>query len=214
MSSDMVTLQAEERTVLGKKVKALRRDGLVPAVVYERGKDSDNIVIEYMPLTHAWHKAGKNHVIQLEYGKKKRPTLIQHVTLDPVKGRIAHVAFHAIKMNEKVEAEVPVRLVGNAPAAQKGLIVHQNMESVLVKGLPADIPDAIELDISGISEPTDDLKVEALTIPATVELLTETDHMLVSVIVPRAEVEAAQAEEVPADQVPSDNGGEKPAEEV
>jgi large subunit ribosomal protein L25 len=213
MSSQALTLTAEERTVTGKKVKKLRRDGLVPAVVYERGQASDNIMVPYMPLAKAWHTAGKHHVIQLSYGKKERPTLIQHMTLDPVKGTIAHVTFHAIKMNEKVETEIPVHLVGNAPAAQKGLIVHQNLEAVTVKGLPGNMPDAIELDISSISEPEDDLKVSALVIPSDLELITDPEHMLVSVIIPRAEVEAV-AEEVPADEVPSDNGGEKPSVEA
>jgi large subunit ribosomal protein L25 len=211
MSSQTMTLSAEERTVTGKKVGSLRRDGFVPAVVYERGKASDNIMVPYMPMVKAWQSAGKNHVIQLDYKGKKRPTLIQHMTLDPVKGTIAHVAFHAIKMNEKVETEVPVRFVGNAPAAQKGLIVHQNLEAVLVKGLPADIPDAIELDVSNVAEPDDDMKVSVLVIPEKLELLTDPETMLLSVVVPRAEVEAA-AEEVPADEVPSDNGAPKAEE--
>ena len=212
MSSQALTLTAQERIVTGKKVKKLRREGLVPAVVYERGSPSDNIMVPYMPLAKAWHSAGKHHVIQLSYGNKNRPTLIQHMTLDSVKGTIAHVTFHAIKMNEKVETEVPVHLIGNSPAAQKGLIVHQNLEAVMVKGLPGDIPDALELDVSGISEPEDDLKVSALTIPGNIELITDPEHMLVSVIIPRAEVEVVAEEEVAADEVPSDKGGEKPAD--
>jgi len=199
-------LAAEERTVTGKKVNTLRRDGFVPAVVYERGQVSDNIMVPYALMSKAWREAGKHHVIQLSYGKKSRPTLIQHMTLNAAKGTIAHVAFHAINLKEKVETEVPVHLVGNAPASQKGLIVHQNLEAVMVKGLPTDIPDSIELDVSNISEPDDDLKVSALTIPKNLELITDPEQMLVSVIIPRAEVEAV-AEEVAADEVPSDNGG-------
>ncbi len=208
MSSEAVALTAQDRTVSGKKVKSLRRDGLVPAVVYARGEPSDNIMLDYMSLARAWHKAGKHHVINLSYGKKNRPTLIQHMTLDPVKGTISHVAFHAIKMNEKVETEIPVHLIGNSPAAQLGLIIHQNNESVVVKGLPGEMPDAIELDISSLVEADDNIKAEALVLPKNLELITELNQILVSVIVPRAEVEAVAEEEVAADAVPSDNGGE------
>lgn len=211
MSSQALTLAAEERSVSGKKVKNLRRDGFVPAVVYARGEASDNIMVPYQPLAHVWRSAGKHHVIQLSYGKKDRPTLIQHMTLDPVKGTISHVAFHAIKMNEKVETEVPVHLIGNSPAAQIGLIIHQNNESVVIKGLPGEMPDAFELDISSLVEADDNLKADALVMPKNMELVTEPTQILVSVIVPRAEVEAV-AEEVAAEDVPSDKGGEKPAE--
>ena len=159
MSSQAIALAAEDRIITGKKVKALRREGLVPAVVYERGQESDHIMIPYIPMVKVWNSAGKHHVISLSYGKKQKATLIQHITLDPVKGSIAHVAFHAIKMNEKVETEIPVHLIGNAPAAQKGLIIYQNLVNVIVKGLPGDIPDFLEIDVSAISEPDDDLKV-------------------------------------------------------
>ncbi len=131
MSKQAVTLAAEERSVLGKKVKQLRRDGMVPAVVYERGHESDNIMIPYVPLSHVWREAGKNHVIQLSYGKKSRPTLIQHMTLDSVKGTIAHVTFHAIKLNEKVEAEVPVRLIGMRLRLKKASLCTRTSKACL-----------------------------------------------------------------------------------
>lgn len=214
MSSEAFALTAQDRTVAGKKVKTLRREGLVPAVVYARGEASDNIMLEYMPLAHAWRKAGKHRVINLSYGKKNRPTLIQHMTLDPVKGTISHVAFHAIKLNEKVETEIPVHLVGNAPAAQLGLIIHQNNETVVVKGLPGEMPDAFELDITPLAEADDNIKAEALVLPKNLELITEPNQILVSVVVPRAEVEAVVEEEAAADAVPSDNGGEAPKAEA
>ena len=204
MSSEAIALSAQDRIVAGKKVKTLRREGLVPAVVYARGEESDNIMLEYMPMARAWHKAGKHHVINLSYGKKSRPTLIQHMTLDPVKGTISHVAFHAIKMNEKVETEIPVHLIGNSPAAQLGLIIHQNNESVTVKGLPGEMPDAIELDISTLVEADDNIKAEALVMPKNIELISELNLIMVSVVVPRAEVEAVVEEEVAADAVPSE----------
>lgn len=214
MSSQAIALTAETRTVTGKKVKALRRSGMVPAVVYERGQASADIQISYQPLVKVWNQAGKHHVITLTLGKKEMPTLIQHITLDPVKGSIAHVAFHAIKMNEKVETEVPVNLIGNSPAAQKGLIVHQNNETVVVKGLPSDIPDFLELDISNVIEADDDIRASVLVMPKNIELITEPDTMLVSVIVPRAEVEKEEDDTTAeaADAVPSEHGSDKSEE--
>ena len=198
MSGNALQLEAQERSVVGKKVTKLRRDGFVPAVVYEKGAASDTLAIPYIQMVKAWNSAGKHHTIQLKYGKKERLTLIKDVTFDPVRGQLSHVAFHAVNKNEKIEAEVPVRLDGNAPAAAAGLIVRTNLDHVVVKGLPGDIPDAISVDVSAIATADDDIRAASLNIPKNIVLLTEPDTVIVSVVVPRAEVEKESEEEVTA----------------
>jgi large subunit ribosomal protein L25 len=205
MSGSALLLEAEERTVAGKKVAALRRSGMVPAVVYEKGTASEMVAISYTPLVKVWNKAGKHHTINLKYGKKERLTVIKDVTFDPVKGMLSHVAFHAVNKNEKISAEVPLRLEGTAPAAVAGLIVRTNVDHVVVKGLPGNIPDAITVDITGVQNADDDIRAGQLVLPKDVTLEEELDLVVVSVVVPRSEVEKLE-EEVSAADVPSDHG--------
>ncbi len=214
MSGSALTLQAEERNVTGKKVGQLRAAGMVPAVVYEKGVASDNVAISYIPLIKIWNKAGKHQTITLSYGKKQRLTLIKDVTVDPVKGQLSHIAFHAVKINEPIDAEVPVVLVGLAPATVAGLLVHVNIDHVVVRGLPNSIPDSIEVDVTNITTPDDDVRAGALKMPKDITLITDEEVVVISVIVPRAEVEAVEeAAEADAAEVPSEHGTPKAEEE-
>jgi large subunit ribosomal protein L25 len=213
MSSDKILLTADKREATGKKVKALRRDGQIPATVYEKGKDSLSVQLSYMPLLKAWQKAGKHHPIELTVDGTTHLTMIKDVAHDPVKATLTHVSFHAINKNEKVEAEVPLHMDGNAPAQQLGLLVRLNVDHVVVKGLPNNIPNEILVDVSGVSSEEDDIRAVSLIIPSDVELVDmDPDQVIVSVTVPRAEVEKPVEEEVDVADVPSDKGGEKPAE--
>jgi large subunit ribosomal protein L25 len=162
-------------------------------------------------MVKTWNKAGKHHAITLSYGSKKRLTIIKDVTLDPVKGQISHIAFQAVKLNEKIETEVPVVLEGHAPATVAGLLVHVNIDHVVVSGFPNDIPDSIVVDVSSVTTPEDDIRASELVLPKNIELVTDADSVIVSVIVPRAEVEKVE-ETVDAANVPSDNGSAKTEE--
>ncbi|HMT18597.1 MAG TPA: 50S ribosomal protein L25 [Candidatus Saccharibacteria bacterium] len=209
MSSETISLNADKREVVGKQVKSLRKAGQVPATVYEKGKESLHIQLTYLPLIKAWHKAGKHHPIEIVLDGKKHMAMIKDVSVDPVKATLTHVSFHAIKMNQAIEAEVPIHMVGQAPASANGLLVRLNIDHVLVKGLPNKLPDAIEIDVSHVENEDDDIRMNALVAPEGVELVdVDADAVLVSVTVPRAEVEKETEEEVSAADVPSDNGGD------
>ena len=213
MSSDKITLQAEKRELTGKKLKTLRAQGKIPATMYERGKDSVNVQVAYMPLLKVWKQAGKHHPVELNVDGQNHLTMIKDVDYDPVKGTLSHLAFHAINKNEKVEAEVPLQMIGQAPAQIAGLLVRLNTDHVVVKGLPNDIPNVIEIDVTGVVTEDDDLRMSAVKVPSNVELMhDDMEAVVVSVSVPRAEVEKEAEEEVAAADVPSDNGGEKPTD--
>jgi large subunit ribosomal protein L25 len=210
MSNETIALDADKRIESGKKVKALRRAGQVPATLYEKGKESLSLQLTYLPLVKAWHKAGKHHPLELTVDGKKHMAMIKDVSFDPVKATLSHVSFHAIKMNQPIEAEVPIHMSGQAPASAMGLLIRLNIDAVMVKGLPNKIPDAIEIDISNVATENDDIRMSALSAPEGVELIdVDADAVLVSVTVPRAEVEKEAEEEVAPADVPSDNGGEK-----
>lgn len=209
MSSDTMTLTAEKREVTGKKVKSIRQDGLVPAVIYEKGKESINLHIPYMPLYKAYNVVGMGQPIEITIGNKKYLTMIKDVHMDPVRHTIMHVAFHAVNANDPIEAEVHLVMVGQAPASVAGLLVRLNNEHVTVKGLPGDMPEHIEVDVSEVTTEDDDIRASSLVIPAKIELVDmDPNQVIVSVTVPRAEVEkeAEEAEEVSAADVPSAHG--------
>lgn len=212
MSSETIALVADKREATGKQVKALRAAGHVPATIYEKGKDSLNVQLTYLPLMKAWRKAGKHHPIELTIDGKKHFTMIKDVSFDPVKATLTHVSFHAIKMNVAVEAEVPLHMAGQSPASVAGLLVRLNIDHVAVKGLPNNIPNTIEVDVTGVATEDDDIRMSQLVIPKDIELMeNDPDTVVVSVTVPRAEVEK-ETEEAAAADVPSENGSEQKAE--
>lgn len=212
MSSKAIILQAEKREITGKKVKALRRSGKVPAVVYERGQESENIIVEALPLSRVWSAAGKHHIVQLEYAGASRLTLIKDVDFDPVKGAMTHVAFHAIKQNEKVEAEIPVEITGDVPAERLGFFLVKPMTEVQVKALPADLPDKLEVSGESLENVGDSVTVADLTVPANVEIMTEPDRTLAVVEESRAEIEAAAEEEVAEGEEGAESAADVPSE--
>ncbi len=210
MSSDKLLLKAESRTVTGKKVATLKRVGKIPGVINERGKDSVNVMTELNPLTKMWHQAGGNHVLALDVDGKPTTVMFKHVTLDPAKGIINHVVFQAIKQNETVEAEIPVVITGEIPAERVGLFLVHPLDTVLVKALPADLPNNFELSGEGLVQAGDMLKVEDIKVTANVEILTEPDRPIAIVEEPRAAVEeeVVEEDEESAGDVPSEHGSE------
>lgn len=218
MSSDTITLKLTERKELGKAVKALRRDGFVPANIYERGKESIAVSANFMEITKVYGAAGKHHPVELTVDGKKHLAMIKDVDLDPVKHTLRHVGFHAVNKNEKVEAEVPVKIDGDIPAEKISLLVLQNLDTVMVEALPANLPNELFVPGSKLAEDGDKVTVADIKAPEGVIILTDPDTMVADVQVPRdqiAEADAALEEQKAADQVESDQGtDETKAEEA
>lgn len=209
MSSDKIALKLAERTEMGKAVKALRRAGLVPANISERGKESMAVSGNLVEVTKVYHAAGKHHPVELTIGAKKRLAMIKDVDVEPVKGTVRHVAFHAIKQNEVVTAEIPVHIDGEIPAEKISLIVLRTLDTVEVEALPADLPDELLLDGSKLAQIGDKLTVADLRVPNGVKVMTEADHTLVVVEEPKDQMAAAAEEAENAEsaaEVPADNG--------
>lgn len=209
MSSDVIALKATERKELGKAVKALRRQGVVPANVYEKGKDSQAVSIDFVALTKAYRQAGKHHPIELDVDGKQRLVMIKDIDLNVAKNTLRHVGFHAVKRNEKVTAEVPVKIEGEVPAERVGLMVLQTLDTVEVEATPANLPDELFVPGAKLVEDGDKVSVADIKLPDNVEMVTELDHTVAVVETPRdqiAEADAALAEDKAADEVESENG--------
>lgn len=175
---DKVNLKLDERELHGKKVAKLRKDGLVPAVVYGPGIDPISVQVEDGVLTKAYKKAGTHAPVHLTIGTKKKIAMIKDVDRDPVKGTFRHVSFHAVKATDPVVAEVPVRLVGEgeSEAERAGLIVLQNLEKIEVKALPMDLPEAVEVSIVSLKEAGDKVTLAAASLPDGVEFVEHDSH--------------------------------------
>ena len=198
MSSDKITLEATKREVLGKKVRGLRSEGTTPAVVHDHGKTSLHISVQERELKKVYSAAGKHHPVILKVDGKNYTTLIKDVTNRPASAQIYHTVFQAIKANETVKAEVPVKLIGEEiPAEKAGLLLLQNLDIVEVEALPADLVDVLEVDAMSLAEAGDKLLVSDIKAPSGLEIKTDSETVVASVEMPKdqiAEADAAAAE--------------------
>ncbi len=231
---DKLSLKLDERTVHGKKVAGLRKEGLVPGVVYGPGIDPVSIQIEDGVFTKVYRQAGTHAPVHLTIGSKKSIAMIKDVDRDPVKGSVRHVSFHAVNAKDPVVAEVPIRLVGEgeSEAERAGLIVLQALDKIEVKALPMDLPEAIEVSILALKEAGEKVTLGDATLPEGVEFVEHdsghgdeddedktgiADLMVASVWEPAAlqaanESTAGDAEDETA--VESENGSEEVAAEA
>ena len=170
MSEDKLSLAKRELT--GKKVKGLREQGLIPSVVFGGGNDPILTQSPYNETEKVLLNAGYHSPIDLDIAGKKQMALVKVVHLDPVKGTIQNVEFQAISANQVVEATTPIEIVDfeKSDASKAHLTILQVMEEIDVKAKPADLPEAIIVDASGLKTIEDGITIADLKLPKGVEL--------------------------------------------
>jgi large subunit ribosomal protein L25 len=201
-----IELSVKPRRVLGKKVAALRRQGVTPANVYGRNLESKAVEVETVVLTHLLRSAGRNVIIDLhiEGERSPRPVMLRAVQRQPATSRLLHVDFYQVSLTQKMRAEVPLVLVGEAPAvAEFGGILLQSLDNIAVEALPGDIPPHVEVDVTGLTQLDDAVHVRELPIdPTKVYVMTDAELVVAKVAAPRlaaAEEEEAVAAEAAAE---------------
>jgi len=211
---DELKLTAEKRKVLGQKAKILRREGFLPANICGKKVKSLAVQTDLKAFLSAFKKTGETSVVKLKVKgeKKSRPVLVHNVQLDPVSDQPLHADFYQVDLKEKVTTEVPIELVGESPAAKEKVgILIQPLTEVEVEALPTELPDKLELDISGLKEVADAVTVADLKVPEKVKVLTLEKEVLAKVEpLAKEEVAPPPEEEVPEAEVPEE---EKPPEE-
>lgn len=204
-----VTLRAESGRPLGTRPsRRVRATGQVPAVVYGKGSDPRHVAVDHHDLSVAFHSAaGLNVLINLEIdGEEGVPTLVKAIDRHPFRNQIRHVDFIRVSLTEKVRAEVSLHFVGTPIGVREGGILSPIRNSIEIEAFPAEIPPAIEVDVSGLAV-NDDLRVSDLPAMEGVTVMEAPDEMIVTVAVPAAEVE------VPVEvEVVEGEEGEAPAE--
>ena len=212
-----VELNVNPRQVLGKKVKRLRRGGVIPANVYGHALESVAIQVPKDDLVHLLRSAGRNEIVYLRLdGEELRPTFVRQVQRNPATDAILHVDFYQISLKEKVRMDVPVALVGTAPAEQThGGTLLLSLDRIAVEGLPMEIPSFIEVDVSGLEEIDATIYVRELDVPSEVTVLSDPEQVVAKVAPPHVEKEVEEEEEVleEGEEVPEEGEAEEGAAE-
>ena len=190
-----IVFEVNRREVIGKKVKQLRRDGELPAVVYGHNIDPISISMDYREASKLLDAINPSALVVLDIEGEKHYTLVRDKQRNPVRRTIIHVDFQAVSLTETVRADVTINLIGEAPAIETYLgILVPSLEQLSIECLPTKLPESMEVDISGLTEIGDSLLVRDLTAPEGVEILNDPEDVVVVVIAQAAE-EVEEVEE-------------------
>ena len=187
---EQIELQATSREILGRKVKFLRRQGIVPVHLFGHDIESAALQCDAAQLKRALAQAGKTRLISLKLDKAKGPRniVVREIQRDSLTGELLHVDFYQVRMAEEIKVEVPIVLVGEAPALKsKENILLQELNSLSIECLPDQIPTSIELDLSSLTEAEQAIHVRDITLDEGVTVLNDPQHMVVKISLRRVE---------------------------
>lgn len=201
--AETYTLDAQSRTVTGKKVGQLRAQGIVPGVVYGAKVQPIHVQFPYRSLELTLLKAGGTHLIDINLDGAVQTVLARNVQRDFIKGTILHVDFYAIDKSVKISTEVPLRFVGEVTgvAAKSGVVQH-DMNTVIIEALPTDLIDHLDVDISALTGIGSVIHIRDLVLPAGVAVTEDPDAAVVRLAAPRIvseEEETGEEEAVSAE---------------
>lgn len=213
-------LNANVRTIFGRKTKQLRVKGLTPGNIFGKKIKSVAIELQKATLVETMRKAGETGLIHLKIkgDDKVHPVLVAGYALNPVTDEILHVDFHEVDLTQKTTAAVPVKTIGESAAVESGNILVVFRNEIDVEALPTDLPDVIEVDISGLNEVGDTIHAKDLKVDRSkVTLDIEDEEPIVTIQEPAKEevVEApvaAEGEVAEGGEKPAEGGEAKPAE--
>jgi len=176
-------LQVQKREIFGKKVKALRKQGFIPAELYGHGVENIHLSVPAKDFLKIFKEVGESTIINLSLENKKLPVLIHDVAVDPINDQIIHIDFYQIKMDEKITTSVPLKFIGEAPAVrEKGGILVKAMQEIEIEALPADLPTSIEVNLNNLSETGKSIYVKDLQVAKGVKILVEPETVVATVI--------------------------------
>lgn len=188
-----IELEARRRTVVGKKVKALRRQGLLPAIMYGAGIEPIPLELDAREATRALSGISGGSLIDLKVNGEVHKVLVREIQRDVIKRNPIHVDFLKVSMTETIRTTVPVELVGEAPAVrEKGGVLVTGVSEIEVEALPTDLPERVTVDLEVLEEIEDSISVGDLFLGKGVKVLTDPEELIARVIY---QVEEAVEEE-------------------
>ncbi len=192
----MIAFSATKRSADKRDARQVRKQGLIPAVVYGQGMESLPVSVDYKLFNKIYNEAGENTIIELAVADKKYNVLVKDVQLEPVKDTFVHVDFYQINMKEKITVSIPLVFIGEVALVKSGeAIMIKAMDEVEVECLPGDMPHEITVDLSKLQKLEDSISIKDLQVSDKVEILAEPEESIVSLDVPREEEKIVAAVE-------------------
>ncbi|HUC31301.1 MAG TPA: 50S ribosomal protein L25, partial [Candidatus Paceibacterota bacterium] len=190
-------LAVKTRDVLGKKVKALRKEGLIPAELYGHGFENIHLALPAKEFNKVLKAAGATTVVTLLLGKETKSAMIHEVARHSVTSEIIHVDLHQVRMDELVKAHVPLEFLGEAPAVKAfAAVVNKSMSEIEVEAFPQDLPHSIAVDLSVLDELDKTIYVKDLKRPKGVTFLVDVETAVATATPPAPEEVVAPVEAV------------------
>jgi large subunit ribosomal protein L25 len=196
------SLNVKTRTVTGKGVKNLRKQNLIPAVIYGKDVAPKSLAVEYLSFSRLYREAGESTLIDLKIDEAAPvKVLIQEVQVDPLSDKFAHVDFRQVKMTEKIKAEALLKFINEAPAVKElGGTLVRSVDKIEIECLPQDLVHEIEVDISALKTFEDRIHLKDLKIPTSIKALADMNVTVATVEAPLSEEELKKELETPVEE--------------
>lgn len=202
---EQLELRTTKRDILGKKVRFLRREGKTPVHVFGHGIESLALECDSAGLQQVLARAGQTRLINLKIDGEKRPraVMVREIQQDYLKGDLLHVDFYQVQMAEELRVEVPIVLVGEAPALKlKENMLEHELNSLSIQCLPANIPNSIEVDVSSLEEADQAIRVRDIVPGEGITILNDQELMIARITIQRVVEEEEPVEEEVAEETP------------
>jgi large subunit ribosomal protein L25 len=193
---EKIVIEATRRTVTGKQVSQLRREGKLPAILYGHNIDATPVTLDRRSASKTLHKASRSSLITIDLEGTELNALVREIQRDFIRGDLLHVDFQVVSMTENIRATVPVIIEGTSPAVSEyNAVVISGVSQLEVEALPQNLPENFTVDISELNHLGDGIYVRDLEVPINVAILTDMDEMIVIIAAGAAE-EPEDVEEV------------------
>lgn len=202
----MLELSVKLRPETGRQNNQLRKQGLIPAILYGPKIKNLPLIVDYSDFEKVYQGAGESTLITLKLPsnqkQKERKVLIYQVARNPVSDKFIHIDFYQVRMDKALKTEVPLEFIGRSSAVveENGVLV-KNIQEVEVEALPQDLPREIKVDISPLKSFDDNIYIKDLTLPSGVKITAEPQEVVASVVPPRKEAEIEELEKPPEEKV-------------
>jgi large subunit ribosomal protein L25 len=204
MKKENPKLKATVRTITGKKVKNLRKQGLLPSSIYGQGMEPISIQIVDKELEAIFKHAGESGLVDLILEEKTVPVLFRNPQYHPVLGNLLHVDCFKVNLKEKIITNVPLEFIGESPAVKAGKVLVEVINEVEIEALPADFPEKIEVDLTKLENIDSVITIADLPIDKSIlEVKNEPDQVIVKVEEPKVEEEPVEETAVAPGDVPA-----------
>ncbi len=207
MTKEKHQVKATTRTVAGRKVKHLRKEGFLPATVYGKAFESLSVQFNAAEIEKLFNDIGESTLVEVILDEKEKlPVLFRNPQYHPVEGNMIHIDCYKVNLKEKISAMVPIEFVGESQAVKDGNTLVTVTDEVEIEALPADLPESIEVDLAVLDNLEATITVADLKIDTSkLEVLTDAEQLIAKVEEPRAEEEVAPVEETTPVDVPAMN---------